>query len=229
VSDFRPFGLTHLLAVLVVLSAIVLGTSWGRRRPHARAPRAFGVVLVVYYLLECLFRVWVLGVPAVLMWPFELCSILFFIGAFAYWADDDRAFEIVFFWTFTGPLHALVTPTPGADFPSPEFFRYFATHGLLIFSAVFAILTRQRVPTFRSVARAFLALQAFELVVGGIDALSGQNFLYLRQPPPSPTLFDALGRWPWYLGSLEAVAALSFLFWFGVAKWVLEHPVRRAR
>jgi uncharacterized membrane protein YwaF len=67
-----------------------------------------------------------------------------------------------------------------------------------------------------SLLRAAIALQLFEGLVAIVDWLLGQNFMYLRRPPPSPTLIDALGPWPIYLLSLEAVAIASFAVWLGI-------------
>jgi uncharacterized membrane protein YwaF len=60
----------------------------------------------------------------------------------------------------------------------------------------------------------------FELLVAGVDWTFDQNFMYLRRPPPSPTLIDSLGPWPNYLLSLEAVGIASFAVWVLVAKGV---------
>ncbi len=215
--QFHPFGLVHLAAVSVIASVITLACAWGRRVGLERAKRggrALAIVLLAYYAIECVVRLQ-LGVQPIILLPLEICSILFFVGAYAYWSGSEPARDIVYFWTYAGTHHAMITPTPAEGFPSVELVRYFACHGLLILSAVYGVVALDWRPNLRSMVRAFLALQAWEIFVGVIDWASGQNFLYLRHPPPSPTLFDQLGPWPWYLLSLELVAALSFGFWLG--------------
>src|SRR6185503_1689063 len=113
--------------------------------------------------------------------------------------------------------HSLITPTPGAGFPSLEFFRYFTCHGLLILSAVYSLIAIGRRLTLRSMIRALVALQAWQLFVALIDLISGENFMYQRHKPPSPTLFDALGPWPYYLLGIEVIAIVSFYVWLRIA------------
>ncbi|MCB9596102.1 MAG: TIGR02206 family membrane protein [Sandaracinaceae bacterium] len=218
-EPFHPFGLTHLVTVLVV-TATIAATAWaGRRVGLARARtggKVLGAFLIVYYGVEGWVRVTYLGIPPVFILPAELCNALFFIGAFALWTDSKVAHEIVFFWTFAGTVHALITPTPNEGWPSLEYVRYFAAHGLLVLTAVYAVVALDKVVTRWSLLRAAIALQVWEAIVAVVDWTLDQNFMYLKRPPPSPTLIDALGPWPVYLVSLEAIGLISFAIWLGV-------------
>lgn len=218
-ARFTPFGLLHLVTVVIVVAIIALATWWGRSRTHDEARRfgrVLGVTLLVYYAIEGFVRVTWLHTPPIFLVPGELCSALFFIGAFALLTEHAVAFEVLFFWTFAGTIHALVTPTPNEGFPSLEYVRYFACHGLLVLVATYAVLALDRPMTWRSLVRAAIALQLWEFLVALFDWAFDQNFMYLRRPPPSPTLIDSLGPWPWYLVSLELVAIASFALWLGI-------------
>ncbi len=220
---FEPFGVVHLVAVLVVVSVIALVVAFGRRQPLAlaeRGGRALGIALLVYYGVEAIVRVALLDVRPMQLLPLELCSALFFVGAHALVTGHRVSHDVLYFWTFAGTLHSLVTPTPGAGFPSLELVRYFACHGLLVLAASYSLIALGRRPDWRSLLHAALALQLMEIVVGLFDWLTGENFMYLRHAPPSPTLIDSLGAWPIYLLSLEVVALLSFAVWLGIGRLV---------
>ncbi|MFO0709699.1 MAG: TIGR02206 family membrane protein [Sandaracinus sp.] len=229
---FQPFGLLHLVTVAIVLTVIAAVVAWGRRVPATQAraiARGLGVILAVYYVVEGVVRVTLLGVEPVLLLPMELCSALFFIGAYALYTHSAIALEVLFFWAFAGTVHALITPTPGEGFPSLEYVRYFVCHGLLVLVATYAVLALDLALSWRSALRALLALQLWELVVAVVDLALDQNFMYLRHAPPSPTLIDSLGPWPVYLVSLELVGTASFFLWLGVALAVRKVlPVRAA-
>jgi hypothetical integral membrane protein (TIGR02206 family) len=231
-ARFQPFGLLHLVTVAIVLAVIAAVVAWGRRASiddARKLGRGLGLALVVYYVVEGFVRVTWLHTPPMLLLPFELCSALFFIGALAFWTEHPWAYEVLFFWTFAGTVHALITPTPGEGFPSLEYVRYFVCHGLLVLSACYAVLALDRDMSRWSLLRALVALQLWEGLVAIADLALDQNFMYLRHPPPSPTLIDALGPWPWYLLSLEAVGTVSFLVWLGVLTGVRRViPVRDA-
>ena len=230
-EPFHPFGALHAVTVSVVFTVIALVTVWGRRQPLERARSAgkgLGVLLLVYYLVESVVRVWWMDVSPALIWPLEICSALYFVGAAALWWGHRQGFAIVSLWTFVATFHALITPTPGQGYPSLEFFRYFVAHGLLVLVAVYVLIAMEQRPTFREALGAMLALQVWEVFVGVVDYFSGQNFLYLRHPPPSPTLIDALGPWPWYIGSLELIGIASFALWYGIFRLAVRGPLVRA-
>ena len=51
---------------------------------------------------------------------------------------------------------------------------------------------------------------AYAALVGFVDAVTGADYMYLRSKPPSATLLDFLGPWPWYILSAAVLAALLF-------------------
>ncbi|MGH7440918.1 MAG: TIGR02206 family membrane protein [Polyangiaceae bacterium] len=210
---FVPFSTQHLHAVGVWLALTVVLIAAGRRLDERRrrvAARTLSVVLVVYYGVESVVRVGALGARMMDTLPFEMCSALFFVGAFGLWTGNLVALEVTWFWTLSGPIHALLTPTPRAGFPDPNFFQYFLAHGLLVFAALFVALVLRTAPRPGGVRRSFAALLVFVPVIGVVDLATGENYLYLRHKPPSPTLVDVLGPWPLYVGNGLIVALASF-------------------
>lgn len=232
-APFHPFGLLHLVTVLVVVGVIALVAGLGRRAGMERAKvggKVLGVVLLVYYAVEGWVRVTWLHMPPILLLPGELCNALFFVGAFALITDSKVAHEILFFWTFAGTIHSLITPTPLDGWPSVEYVRFFAGHGILVLAATYAVVALDVTVTRGSLLRAAIALQVWEGLVALVDYALDLNFMFLRRPPPSPTLFDALGPWPWYLVSLEGIALVSFAVWLGVHSGVRRVlPVRAVK
>jgi hypothetical integral membrane protein (TIGR02206 family) len=62
--------------------------------------------------------------------------------------------------------------------------------------------------------RSLAALAVVAVLVMPVNAWLGTNFLYLMEKPGQASLLDYLGPWPWYIGSLAAVALLSSLVWY---------------
>jgi hypothetical integral membrane protein (TIGR02206 family) len=216
----KLFGATHLITVLIVLGVITFVVGVARCKGVGKARkwgRWIGIGLPVYYLLESIFRYTVSHTEFIVLLPFELCSILFFIGAYAHLKKSKIAAEVVFLWTCAGTIHTLITPTPDDIFPSIEYSRYFLNHGLLIFNA-FYILIALGVPiTFKSVLRAFGAFVGWAVFVGLIDWIFNRNFMFIRAKPYVPTFMDLFGPWPIYLFVNLAVIFVSFVIWWGIA------------
>jgi uncharacterized membrane protein YwaF len=62
---------------------------------------------------------------------------------------------------------------------------------------------------------------AYVLLVGAVDAATGANYMYLRSKPPTASLFDLMGPWPWYVAG-AAVLGIALLL-------ILEVPFRILR
>ncbi|MFL5319787.1 MAG: TIGR02206 family membrane protein [Myxococcaceae bacterium] len=215
----KPFGLDHFGAVAVVVMAIVALVAWGRTvssRSRERVGRVIGVLLVVHFAVDTGMRAAMLHYPWKELLPLHLCGALVFIGCGAFWSTNIWLRDAFCFWTFGATLHSLITPTSPAPFPDVRYLSYFSGHGLLVVAAAYLVLVMGHGTTWRSAARAFIALNAFTTVVAPLNLLLDTNFLYLRSKPPSPTLFDVLGPWPAYILSLEVVAVGSFALWTGV-------------
>jgi uncharacterized membrane protein YwaF len=57
-----------------------------------------------------------------------------------------------------------------------------------------------------------LATAGYAALVGGVNAVLGTNFMFLRTRPATPTILDWFGPWPLYIGTAGALAFV--LFWF---------------
>jgi uncharacterized membrane protein YwaF len=56
--------------------------------------------------------------------------------------------------------------------------------------------------------RAWWVTLTLAVLVFGINFAIDANYMYLREKPPSPSLFDVFGPWPWMLLSLAVVGTL---------------------
>lgn len=71
-------------------------------------------------------------------------------------------------------------------------------------------ILRQRM-TFRGSFIAFGAVQIYALCAIPANYMLGANYGFLNAKPAHASLFDVLGAYPYYLGSLEIVAIVLFL------------------
>jgi uncharacterized membrane protein YwaF len=51
----------------------------------------------------------------------------------------------------------------------------------------------------------------YTAIVGGIDFITGGNYMFLRRPPHSWSLLSLFGAWPWYILVAAVVALLMFI------------------
>jgi hypothetical integral membrane protein (TIGR02206 family) len=213
---FVLFGAAHLATLAALAIAIAAALAGARRLGEpalTRLSRGFAGLLVAYLAASLLYYARQ-GDPIATLLPLHLCDSLFLIAAWMLWTRSRLAFELTWFWTMGGTLHALATPDVAVGFPHWRYLLFFATHALPVLAALWGVLVFRQRPEPRSILRAWMALN----LLAGVAALAnwalGTNYLYLGGKPAGASLLDWLGPWPWYLVSVEAIALLSFALWY---------------
>jgi hypothetical integral membrane protein (TIGR02206 family) len=145
--------------------------------------------------------------------PLQLCDAAIFIAALALVLRRQLLVEITYFWGLAGSLQALITPDLPQHFPSFPYFQYYMAHGGIVAAALFLVIGLHQWPRRGAVVRVVAITIGYVLLVGAIDVATGANYMYLRGKPPTASLFDLMGPWPWYVAwaALLGVALLVIL------------------
>ena len=146
--------------------------------------------------------------------PLHLCGVSVLLAALMLYTRSFAVFELTYFWAMGGAAQGLLTPdVEGFDFPHFRFLTTFISHGLIVTANLFMVFVLGMRPTFVSYLKSVAVVNAYAGAMLLFNRATGANYGFLCRKPDSPTLFDLLGPWPWYLLSLEAIAlVLSFLF-----------------
>jgi hypothetical integral membrane protein (TIGR02206 family) len=171
------------------------------------------------------------GIPLAQSLPLQLCDAATFIAAFALLWRSTWLVELTWFWGLAGSLQALLTPDLPQHFPSYQYFQYYIAHGGIVAAALVLVIGLGLRPAPLGVVRAAALTVGYVALVGMVDALTGANYMYLRSKPPSPTLLDVMGPWPWYILSAAGVGAALFAlldapFLLGLRRRRPAEPVR---
>jgi hypothetical integral membrane protein (TIGR02206 family) len=155
--------------------------------------------------------------------PLHLTDAVTLVGALALWTWRSLPFELTWFWGLTASLLAIVTPDLGADdrFPSFFYFHYFVTHGGVVVAALFLAFGVGLTARPGAVGRVFLLTAAWAAVAALGNAVTGGNYMFLREKPDATTLLDYMGPWPWYIATSAVLALVLFA--------LLDLPFRRRR
>ena len=209
-ATFSIFGPSHLGAWLVLFIAGFALIRFSRAHPGSRGIRVCEFALIGSLLLSTFFK----PISQALTGRFEIgaalplhyCDLAAMLGVASLITHRQRLCELVYFFGLAGTAQALITPALTSDFPSPTYFIFFLGHGAIVITALHAVLGLKKIPQPGAVKRAMLVSTAYALVVGGINSLLGTNYGFLCAKPPTTSLMDALGPWPWYVAALWLVA-----------------------
>jgi hypothetical integral membrane protein (TIGR02206 family) len=153
--------------------------------------------------------------------PLSLCDVGLVIAAFACWLPSRALLvELTYFWGLAGSLQGVLTPDLTQRFPELQFFVYVVGHVGIVGAAIYLVGGLRCRPRRRAVPRIFVITLAYAAGVGGFDAATGANYLFLRAKPATGSLLSVLGPWPWYIGGAAALAfvvlvVLDAPFWPG--------------
>ncbi|HXB55355.1 MAG TPA: TIGR02206 family membrane protein [Vicinamibacteria bacterium] len=220
---FVLFGVAHVTVLLgTVLLALVLARRV-RARPSGALAGGFRYALATLLLAIIGFEM-AMGVAGGWLTlqnvlPLQLCDLAMLLAVYSLIRLDRRTAELLYFWALAGSGLAMVTPDLRQGFPRWEFLAFFGLHGLVVVAALVLTFGFGLRPRPGSARRAFLATAGYAALVGGVNAMLGTNFMFLRARPATPTILDWFGPWPLYI---VAAGALAFCLF-----WLLALPFRR--
>jgi hypothetical integral membrane protein (TIGR02206 family) len=214
VTQFEAFNSHHwgaLLAAGLILTALIAA----RKANQPSLSRALEITLGVILLLQWPVTIWVRHLQGTLdahvIYPCQLCDLTAFFSALALFTHRQAVCELVYFWGLAGTLQGLLTPTLIVGFPNPRFILFFIVHGGVVVTALYCVLGLGKSPRAAAKWWSWGLINAYALMVGGLNHLLGTNFAFICRKPDTASLYDLLGPWPWYVGATSLLALLFFL------------------
>jgi hypothetical integral membrane protein (TIGR02206 family) len=209
---------TAALCVALPIAARARPGAWTRQVARGLAALLITAVLA-YHLVVALRGRYALDLDL----PLHLTDAVTVVAALALWNLRSLPFELTYFWGLTASLAAVLTPALGADdgYPSLIFWHYFVTHSGVVVGAAFLAYGLGLTARPHAVRRMFFATAAWAALAAVGNALTGGNYMFLRERPETASLLDYLGPWPWYILSTALVALALFA--------LLDLPFRRRR
>jgi hypothetical integral membrane protein (TIGR02206 family) len=222
----RQFSDAHLAALAVLALSVGLSV-WAPRAHPGRwiVPAARALALVIFagwageYLADAVLGTWTIQYDL----PLQLTDAVSLSAILALWSRRMLLVELVYFWSLTASLQAMLTPDLSRTFPSVYYFTYFLYHIGAIVAACFLVLGCRLYPRPGAVWRVYAATFAVTVIAALGDILTDGNYMYLREKPEHSSLLNVIGPWPWYIASTAALGlALMFVVKL-LTDWVRRH------
>lgn len=208
----RMFGLAHL-AILCTVPALaaLLAIAHHRRTPGHRAIRFILATLLAAASISLYAWFALHGAP---MFPnhipLELCDASLWLIIASLITLRPALFDIAYYWALAGATQSLFTPNLVNPTPFLSI-QFFVDHGLIVCASLYLVWSGQLRPRPGSVLRSLIAANIYAALIGTFDFLFKTNYMFLRSKPPTPSLLDYLGPWPWYILTCQFLAVALFL------------------
>ena len=210
-ATFSMFDGNHLGVLVVTVVIAVALCRWARPRTEGDdAVRRVAIVLalvqlanqVIWHSRMILNDAWTLQESL----PLHLCDAAVMVTVLALWRPRPWLFELCYFWSLVGALQALITPDiedgPGSYF----FWQFFITHSGLVIAGTYLAFGEGLTPRRGCVWRVWIATNLWALLAATANVAFDANYMFLSEPPPTGSLLDAFGEWPWYILVCEFLA-----------------------
>lgn len=214
-SSFTSYSAEHFLWLVAGAISPVFWIWLGRRQPNKLAKRRVGLLqslipVLLWAAVTAYMALFERPIDLNLVLPFHISYFINLVLPFMLWRRNFFLFEITYYIVMGGCVHSLLTPALQHGFPHYLNIRFFVVHMGLLQSILYAIFVYGFRPTWASFGRAFLWTNAYFLAIFGINAILGTNFMFLNRKPPTPSLLDLFGEWPWYLVGAEFLCLMTF-------------------
>jgi hypothetical integral membrane protein (TIGR02206 family) len=221
--DFTAYGASHLGAVLVLATWIVVLLALGRvADPRDRLGKAVAIVLAVAVVpLQAVYFTPGYWDPQRTL-PIQLCDLAAVAAIVALLTHHRWAAALTYYWGITLTTQAVITPDLAADFPDPVFLLFWVVHVGTVWAAVHLTWTRGIHPDWRSYGVAFATTAVWAVAVFCLNLALGSNYGYLNEKPGAASVLDLLGPWPWYV--VAEVAIIASVWALMTWPWVRRSP-----
>lgn len=128
--------------------------------------------------------------------PITVCGWVAVFASYMVIGKSQTLFDICYFWSFSGSIFSLITPTV-ISYTGPTRFRYYqfwAEH-LMIFVALFyMIFVHNMRPNKKSLITAYVGFSALAVIAYFANRMlgPGANYLFMAQPEDTPSILDFL-------------------------------------
>ncbi|MEM9547044.1 MAG: TIGR02206 family membrane protein [Bacteroidota bacterium] len=226
-NKFVAFSSMHWSPIFIVSILMLIFIYFAKYRLNGRAQVLFGTALAIIPPLCVISRMIFTTMEGTFSiqeeLPFHLCRLLAFMLPFVIYYKNQKWFGITYFFTMVGTLQALLTPDLPQAAPHYSYTLYWILHGVLIYLPVYCIVVFGLEIGKKDFINAVIAGNVYLIFTLIINYFLGSNYFYTSHKPPSASLLDFMGPWPWYILTVEILTIFLFLlawmpFWFGKKK-----------
>ena len=229
--EFENFTLSHFLPILIAIGIIYLIYRFRntirdlKKEVNIRYVLAFMMIICEMSYFWRLVAVPSLDANPIDHLPITVCGWSIIFGSYMLIGKSQSLFDICYFWTFSGTIFALITPTV-ISYTGPTRYRYYqfwCEHLLGYISLFYMMFVHKMRPTWKSFLRAYIAILVLAVIAFFANNTlgPGANYLFLAAPESTPSILDILP--PNYaLRILVMVAAVTLMFFLSYLPWLMK-------
>ena len=219
IKGFREFGPEHITWLVLLILTGFLACRWYRKlqpQTQRKVGHAIGITLVCMDAYKNIVLL-ALGHMDVEYLPLHLCGLSIFMELIYSYAETPFWGNVLYCLSAPGALSALLFPD-WIRYPVWNFMDIhdFTLHGLLVIYPCMLLVAGKIKPDIRYFWEVMVFLIGLAVVMSGVNALLGTDFMFLRLPSVGSPLIAIRNLFGarWYLaGCFLLVSSIVFLIY----------------
>lgn len=187
-SNFTLFGSLHLLTILILVGGIYMvyrkQDSIRQWKYHDRFMRyAFAslmfINMTVYYGSEIIKGTWDIRTDL----PLHFCFISGYLFMFTLVTNNQKLFRYVYFFSYAGPLPAILLPDLICGIDRFIFWQFFISHHVFLFASMYCLYVLKWQIQAKDALGALVLANIIFLSVFGFNTIFGTNYIMTESLP----------------------------------------------
>lgn len=143
--------------------------------------------------------------------PLIFCNLIALLLPIYTYYNRQWLFEVLYFIILAGAIQSVITPALDYGLPHHDTIKFWIVHGGLIIFVFYSIVIERKLPSWKGILHSFLFVQGYVLLILGVNFLLDANYLFLRERPPTASILDLLGDWPYYIIVMDLILIPYFV------------------
>ena len=220
--DIGSIQWIYLNAGLLIGFVLFFGVSWKMdEKRRIQIGYVMAAILGANFIANQFFAIYTHTWDKAVHLPFHLCSFSEILAMMMLVWRKQWTYEFLIFWS-AGAIHSFLTPEVVSGGNLFNFWEYGIAHGMVIIAGFYATFRLKMVPRKGSWLKVFWYTQLTLPVVGIFNWILDANYMFLAQRPNANNPL-IIGKWPWYIVSLEFVVLVHFYIFY----WIHRTLVRK--
>lgn len=229
--EFENFTLPHFLPILLAVGIIFLIYHFRNNLRDMKREHYIRYVMAFMMIISELSYFWRLAVIPSLNGnvlehlPITVCGWMIVFASYMMVGKSQTLFDICYFWSFSGTIFALITPTV-ISYTGPTRYRYYqfwVEHLMGYVGLFYLIFVHNMRPTIKSAVKSYIGLvilAAFAYYVNNLLG-PGANYLFMAEPESTPSVLDILPP-NFTLRIFVMASVVTLMFFLSYLPWLLK-------
>ena len=229
--EFKNFTLAHFLPILVAAVIIFLIYRFRKNIREMKNEKIFRYILAFTLIISEMSYYWrLIAIPSlgpnpVDHLPISVCGWVAIFASYMVIGKSQTLFDVSYFWSLTGSVFALITPTV-ITYTGPTRFRYYqfwAEHLVAFIAIFYMIFVHEMRPNKRSFVKAYVGILSLAAIAYYANRLigPGANYLFMARPEDTPSILDILPP-NFILRIFIMVSVITLLFVLVYLPWYIK-------